>query len=146
MRIAVPVQDGRLSLHFGRSPAFAFFDVDPATRQINSRTTLPAPPHDLGALAAFIQENGAAVAIAGSMGPGMRHALDRAGITVVLGAPAIDPEEAVRRYLNGTLATAEDPRADGRDGRHHGGGCGHHGRGHGHGGQRDDDRHPEEGR
>ncbi len=122
MRIAAPVQEGRLNPHFGRSPAFAFFDVDPGTRQITGPQILPAPPHDHGALAAFIKENGAAVVIAGGMGPGMRHALDREGITVVLGAPGIDPVEVVRQYqyLDGILVTADPGR-----GHDHGQGCCH---------------------
>ncbi|NLF18973.1 MAG: ATPase, partial [Lentisphaerae bacterium] len=31
MRLAIPIADGRLSLHFGHCESFALIDVDPAT-------------------------------------------------------------------------------------------------------------------
>ncbi|NLA92195.1 MAG: ATPase, partial [Spirochaetales bacterium] len=34
MRIAVPVVDGMLNLHFGHCKAFALIDVDSATKEI----------------------------------------------------------------------------------------------------------------
>lgn len=130
MRFALPVRpDGRLNPHFGRSPAFTFIDADPEAKQITGRQTLPAPPHDHAALARFMEENGAEVVIAGGMGPGMRHTLERAGLTVVVGAPSLDPAELVTQYLNGTLVTGENT-------------CGHHhGHGHGYHGHHDHDGH-----
>lgn len=121
MRFAIPVRDGRFSPHFGRSPAFAFVDVDPETKEVTNQQTFDVPAHDHEALVEFIKENGASVVIAGHMGPAMRKALDGEGIEVVLGSPGIAPAEVVSQYLNDILVTAEEPR-----------GCGHHGHGHDH--------------
>ncbi|HEY8347330.1 MAG TPA: NifB/NifX family molybdenum-iron cluster-binding protein [Symbiobacteriaceae bacterium] len=121
MRFAIPVQDGRLNHHFGRSPFFAFIDADPEKKQVIGQRILPAPQHDHGILARFIKENGAAVVIAGGMGKGMQQSLAREGIPVILGAPTLEPAEVVSQYLNGTLATAgETCGCRGHHHQHHG--------------------------
>jgi len=134
VRFAIPVQEGRLNPHFGRSPAFAFVDADPETKQVTDEQTLPAPQHDHGILARFIKENGASAVIAGGMGAGMQQSLFREGVSVILGAPSLEPAELVRQYLNGTLVTTgegcrcghghDDHRREPRHGQNHGEGQG----------------------
>lgn len=122
MRFALPVlPDGRLNPHFGRSQAFVLIDVDPETKQLTGKQTRPAPPHDHTALAQFMKENGVDIVIAGGMGAGMRHTLDHEGLTVVTGAPVIDPTDVVSQYLSGTLVTCQTTCGHGD----------HHGRDHG---------------
>lgn len=125
MRFAIPVLNGRLNPHFGRSPSFAFIDVDPEKKQVIGQQILPAPQHDHGILARFIKENGAAVVVAGGMGAGMQQSLAQEGITIILGAPTLEPAEVVSQYLNGTLVTAGETCGCG--GHHH-----HHHDGHDH--------------
>jgi len=45
MKIAIPVADGKLDLHFGHCKSFALLDVDLDNKQIVSRNDVDAPPH-----------------------------------------------------------------------------------------------------
>ena len=44
MRIAVPLVDGKLSMHFGHCERFAMIDVDPAEKKVLAREDAEAPP------------------------------------------------------------------------------------------------------
>jgi len=105
MKIAIPLANGRLALHFGHCERFALIDADPAGRRILGRQEVAPPPHAPGLLPPWLHEQGAEVVIAGGMG---RRALDlfaQHGIEVILGARDGTPEELVQAYLTGTLET-----------------------------------------
>jgi predicted Fe-Mo cluster-binding NifX family protein len=108
MRIAVPVAGGRLAMHFGHCEHFALFDVDRAGGVILDRRLEPAPPHAPGLLPRWLAEQGADVILAGGMGQRAQALFAEAGIEVVVGAPAEDPEQLVAAYLAGTLACGEN--------------------------------------
>ena len=103
MKIAIPLADGKLSLHFGHCEFFALVEVDVANKKILNRTDVKPPPHEPGVLPAFLAENGAEVIIAGGMGQRAHDLFRGHGITVLVGAPAKTPEELVNDYLAGTL-------------------------------------------
>ena len=72
-------------------------------------TTLHEPPaHEPGALPRWLHEQGANVIIAGGMGQRAQQLFAQNGITVVVGAPADQPEQLVAAYLSGTLETGEN--------------------------------------
>jgi ATP-binding protein involved in chromosome partitioning len=50
VRIAIPLVQGKLSLHFGHCDQFAVVDVDSAEKGIVNIETISAPPHEPGAL------------------------------------------------------------------------------------------------
>ncbi|MGQ9917953.1 MAG: NifB/NifX family molybdenum-iron cluster-binding protein [Bryobacteraceae bacterium] len=119
MRIAIPVEDGRLSQHFGRAGEFIFFNVDPAQREILSSEERAAPPHEPGRLPAWLKQHGAGVVIAGGMGQRAAALLEANAIQVICGAPEADPRTLVELYLRGSLA--EGPNGcdhTGREGHH----------------------------
>jgi predicted Fe-Mo cluster-binding NifX family protein len=105
MRIAVPVAEGNLAMHFGHCQEFALFDVDEAAKTVSGSQRLVPPAHAPGVLPRWLAENGANVIIAGGMGGRAQGLFAQAGIRVVVGAPSAPPEEVVRAYLDGTLAT-----------------------------------------
>jgi predicted Fe-Mo cluster-binding NifX family protein/MinD-like ATPase involved in chromosome partitioning or flagellar assembly len=105
MRIAIPVVDGSLSMHFGHCERFVFFDVDPDEKKIVSRQSEDSPPHQPGMLPPWMHERGVNVVIAGGMGIRAQRLFDEHGVKVLVGAPAEDPESIVERYLAGTLET-----------------------------------------
>jgi predicted Fe-Mo cluster-binding NifX family protein len=105
MRIAIPLANGRLSMHFGHCEAFAVIDVDSQTKAILKQEAIPAPEHEPGLLPRWLAERGATVIIAGGMGQRAQGLFTENGIKVVVGAPAGEPEALVRAYLEGTLAT-----------------------------------------
>ena len=63
------------------------------------------PPHEPGVLPAWLHDLGASVIIAGGMGGRAIDLFKQNSINVIIGAPALEPEELVKSYLNNTLAT-----------------------------------------
>lgn len=107
MKIAIPVQDGRLCPHFGHCTEFALFDASPETGAVARQETVAAPPHEPGLLPRWLAGKGVQLVIAGGMGERARDLLARQQITVVAGAPAEPPETLVRAYFAGTLETRD---------------------------------------
>lgn len=103
MKIAIPLDNGFVSMHFGHCPAFALYEVDEASKAIRSQAKLDAPPHEPGLLPGWLHERGANVIITGGMG---RRALDlfaQHDIQVVLGAPRDAADNVVGAFLDGSL-------------------------------------------
>ncbi len=108
MRIAIPLANGRLSMHFGHCERFALMDVDPESRKVISREDVDAPPHQPGLLPGWLGERGARMIIAGGIGQRAQSLLAEMGIQVVVGAPSETPEKLVGDYLAGTLRVGEN--------------------------------------
>ena len=105
MKIAIPLADGRLCMHFGHCEQFALVDVDEAAGKPTNTTLVTPPPHEPGLLPRWLHEQGAAVIIAGGMGQRAQSLFTENGIKVVVGAAAETPENLVAAYLAGTLQT-----------------------------------------
>lgn len=135
MRIAVPTEGGVLAGHFGRCQHFTIFDVKDSKVVTLSKAQPPA--HEPGVIPQWLAQQGAKMIIAGGMGVRAQQIFIQCGIQVLLGAPCIDPQEIVEKYLAGTLQTGEnvcDSPGHGPGGGH--GNCGDgagHGGGHGEG-------------
>ena len=108
MRIAIPLADGKLAMHFGHCQQFALVDVDPAEKKIAGRQDIDAPPHQPGLLPPWLAERGVNLVIAGGMGQRAYGLFAEQGIQVLIGAPADTPEKVVTEYLGGTLATGQN--------------------------------------
>jgi predicted Fe-Mo cluster-binding NifX family protein len=119
MKIAIPVEDGRLNSHFGGSRQFSLFEVGENTNTILRSETLEAPEHKPGLLPVWLREQGAQVVIAGGIGPRALAIFAHHGIRVVAGQPNGSAESLVAAYLAGELI--EPPT-----------GCTHHHEHHGH--------------
>jgi ATP-binding protein involved in chromosome partitioning len=105
MKIAIPVVQGRLSMHFGHCDEFVIVDVDPVKREILGSETVDAPPHEPGLLPVWLKELGADLIITGGMGSRAQMLFKEKGIDVMVGASSDEPEAIVKAYLDGTLAT-----------------------------------------
>jgi predicted Fe-Mo cluster-binding NifX family protein len=103
MRIAIPLANGKLAMHFGHCERFALVDVNAAEKKIISREDIEAPPHQPGLLPPWLAERGATVIIAGGMGQRAQGLSAEQGIQVVVGAAAGTPKRLVSDYLAGTL-------------------------------------------
>ena len=108
MKIAIPVADGRLCLHFGHCEQFALMDVDDAGKTVTATTYLTPPPHEPGVLPRWLSEQGANVIIASGMGQRAQGLFSQNGIEVVVGAPSAAPEDVAAAYLAGTLEAGEN--------------------------------------
>ena len=108
MKIAIPMADGRLCMHFGHCEQFAILEVDEAAKVVESTNYLTPPPHEPGLLPRWLHEQGANVIIAGGMGQRAQALFAQNGITVVVGAPAETPEDVASAYLAGTLEVGQN--------------------------------------
>lgn len=108
MRIAIPLTNGQLSMHFGHCQEFALADADATSRQITGWQVVPAPEHEPGLFPAWLRQQGTEVILAGGMGSRAQSLFAQYGIKVIAGVATADPHRAVEEYLNGTLAAGEN--------------------------------------
>jgi predicted Fe-Mo cluster-binding NifX family protein len=108
MKVAIPVHNGLLAMHFGHCAEFAVMEVVPATGEISRKEMIAAPPHEPGLLPRWLAEKDVKLIIAGGMGGRARDLFTEQQITVITGAPAATPEILVRDYFAGNLQTGEN--------------------------------------
>ena len=68
MKIAIPLAEGKLAMHFGHCDRFALMDVDTSEKKLLKRVDVEAPPHQPGLLPPWLAERGANMIIAGGIG------------------------------------------------------------------------------
>jgi predicted Fe-Mo cluster-binding NifX family protein len=105
MRIAIPLENGRLASHFGHCAEFTLIDVVPDTKTIVCTENVLSPPHQPGLLPSWLKQHGATVIIAGGMGSRAQSLFNDNGIEVLIGAPSENPNVLAQAYLDGTLTT-----------------------------------------
>lgn len=103
MRIAIPLAEGKLSMHFGHCQTFALVDVETGDTPILSIKEVEPPAHEPGVLPKWLGDQGVSVIIAGGMGQHALSLFKEQGIEVAVGAPADSPHELVNAYLTDTL-------------------------------------------
>ena len=108
MRIAIPIAQGQLCMHFGHCEQFAFVDVDMKAETILGTKHASPPPHEPGVLPAWLHEQGVDVVIAGGMGQRAQQLLADSGIEVVVGAAAAAPDVLARAYVVRRLEVGEN--------------------------------------
>jgi len=128
MKIAIPVENGRLNSHFGGSHHFALIEVDPKAKTTLRTETLPAPEHQPGAFPRWLQSQGVEVVIAGGIGHRALALFAQQGINVVAWLPDGPVEALVEAYLNGQL-TGKPERCAHHHEHGHEHGHDHHGHG-----------------
>ncbi len=124
MKIAIPVENGRLHGHFGGCRQFAVVEVDPDKKVALRTDVVPAPEHQPGLFPRWLREQGVQAVIVGGIGQRALTIFAQHGITVHAGQPGASVEELVARYLNGALTGKPEACADHGPHRH---GHGHHG-------------------
>ena len=108
MKIAIPVVEGLLSLHFGHCESFAILDVDVENKQILSNKEVTAPAHEPGVLPRWLGELDVNMIITGGMGLRAKDMFTARAIDVIVGATAQAPETIVKRYMEGALSSGEN--------------------------------------
>lgn len=108
MRIAIPLVQGQLSLHFGHCDQFAIYEVDPESGRVLNRSDEAPPAHAPGVLPQWLHGLGVHVIIAGGMGQRAQQLFNHSGIEVVIGALSGSPDELIEAYLRNTLVTGEN--------------------------------------
>ena len=105
MKIAIPVSNDKLCLHFGHCEQFRFFTIDEENKKVISTDNMSPPPHEPGVLPKWIGEQGANIILAGGMGNHAKKLLFEAGVKVITGVVQVDPNRAVEDYINDCLIT-----------------------------------------
>jgi len=105
MKIALPVANDQLCMHFGHCQMFEFYEIDEKEKKISGKSALTPPPHEPGVLPRWIKEQGVDLVIAGGMGASAQNLFRQAGVQVITGASANNPEEIVENYINNSLET-----------------------------------------
>ncbi|AEJ60986.1 Dinitrogenase iron-molybdenum cofactor biosynthesis protein [Spirochaeta thermophila DSM 6578] len=118
MRIAVPLEKGKVSSHFGGSERFCIIEVDENGNERSYEEFVP-PPHEPGAFPRWFAQQGVDVVITGGIGSRALAMFKRLGIEVRSCVPPEDPREVVRAYVEGRLPEAEEPCTDHHHHHHH---------------------------
>lgn len=105
MRIAIPIVDGNLAVHFGHCEEFALVDVDKKAKSILRVEKVEAPEHQPGLLPPWLREQGVHVVLAGGMGSRAQALFAESGIQVITGVPTGPVDILVNAFLDGTLQT-----------------------------------------
>ena len=105
MKIAVPViREDRINDHFGQTENFKVYTIS-SEKEIVSVKTIPSA-NGCGCksgIAGVLAEEGVKVMLAGGIGDGAINVLSNSGIDVIRGCSG-EPDENVRRYINGQLS------------------------------------------
>jgi len=109
MKVALPLAEKKVCLHFGHCEEFALIEVDEKSGEIVKKELIESPPHQPGLLPKWLAEKGANVILAGGMGMRAQNLFQSHGISVVMGCPGGDPEQVVLEYIKGTLVIGENP-------------------------------------
>ncbi len=106
-KIAIPVDNGALSAHFGHCEKFAIVEVSDG--KIIATKLLVPPEHVPGLYPKWIAEMGVSDVIAGGMGQKAIALFHQHQINVYIGAPVETPEAIADKFLNGELSLSANP-------------------------------------
>lgn len=102
-KVAIPVENGNMSTHFGHAKIFALIEVE--NNQIVSEQKLVPPPHEPGVLPRWLKEVGATDIITGGMGQQAIQIFLQQDINVFVGVSPKEPNELVKDLINNTLSS-----------------------------------------
>lgn len=108
MKVAIPLANGCLTMHFGHCAQFALLDLDVENKKIVNRVDVDAPPHEPGLLPRWLAEKDVNMIIAGGMGQRAQTLFTSNNIDVIVGAPAITPEKLVEAFMNNKLESGQN--------------------------------------
>lgn len=115
-KVAMPLENGKLSEHFGHSELFGIFTVE--DKKIAKYEELTPPPHECGALPKWFRELGVDRAIVKGIGAEAIKNLALKNVKAYEGDTSISKEELVQKLINNSLKLS-GPSCSGN-------GCGHH--------------------
>ncbi len=100
-KIAIPLDNGILSMHFGHADTFAVYYIEDG--KITKTEQLTPPPHEPGVIPKWLNEVKATKIITGGIGQSAINFFNGFGIDVLCGAPAIEPNLLMELYLKNDL-------------------------------------------
>lgn len=100
-KIAIPLENGVLSAHFGHCEQFAMLEV--VNNEITVVTEITPPQHEPGLYPKWIAQFGVTDVIAGGMGQKAINLFHAENINVFVGAPADSAKKLVTDFLANKL-------------------------------------------
>ncbi|THB70213.1 MAG: ATPase [Gammaproteobacteria bacterium] len=105
MKVAIPVREEKLCIHFGHCDQFVLVEVNTEDKSIIGEEIIDAPPHEPGLLPRWLNEKNVAIIIAGGMGSRAQQLFQDKNIEVIVGAPVETPQNLVKSLLDKTLVS-----------------------------------------
>jgi len=97
-KIAIPITNEVLSLHFGHCENFALYEI--AEGKIIKEEFINPPPHEPGSYPAFLKAHGCNAIIAGGMGSRAQQLFAQNNIEVIVGVGSNEPKTLVETYIS----------------------------------------------
>jgi len=101
-KVAIPIENGILSGHFGHAKHFSLVHV--TNGEIVKEETLVPPPHEPGVLPRWLSDIGTTDILAGGLGQQAIQILLRHNINVYVGVAQKEPKALVEDFLNDNLS------------------------------------------
>ncbi len=107
MKIAIPVAEEKLCMHFGHCQVFHIFQIE--NNKILGVEKLTPPPHEPGVLPKWLGEQKVNVILAGGMGVKAQQLFAAQNIEVVTGIQGeLNPEKLVELYIKDNLTIGQN--------------------------------------
>ncbi|HBD95288.1 MAG: hypothetical protein A2015_16150 [Spirochaetes bacterium GWF1_31_7] len=103
--VALPLDNGILSEHFGHADKFVFFTLNGT--KIESKTEKTPPPHQPGIIPAWLKEENANVVIVNGIGQAAVNIFNSHGIEVIRGVDCLTDEEVIKNFIENNLTDRE---------------------------------------
>jgi len=108
IKIAIPLANSELCMHFGHCEQFAIIDADEEAKTIIKTVLATPPPHEPGVLPRWLAEQGVNMIIAGGMGGRAQGLFNAQNINVLTGAAPAAPEKIIAAFFAGTLELGDN--------------------------------------
>jgi predicted Fe-Mo cluster-binding NifX family protein len=100
-KIAIPVKNNELSIHFGLAERFYIYTLQ--GKEIIEKEVLTPPPHDTGTFPKWLKELGVTDVISSGIGQKALDWFSTVNVKVFTGVEEKEPKELIREFLSGTL-------------------------------------------
>jgi len=105
-KVAIPVEEGKLSHHFGHSQSFHFFEIE--NNQITKTYAQAPPPHAEGVIPRWLVTEQVTDLLVGGIGPKAIEILYAQGMNVYIGVEVDTPENLVADFIAGQLKSGKN--------------------------------------
>ncbi len=105
MKIAISTENGAVSAHFGRCPAYTVVDIEEGI--VKNREEIPNPGHQPGFLPGYLADKGVECIIAGGMGPRAKDLFAHKNITTLTGIQGTI-DQVLDKFLKNELEAGKD--------------------------------------
>lgn len=105
-RIAIPLINGVLSLHFGKCNQFSIVEIK--DNEVVKEELLSPPEHTPGSFPNFLISKNVNTLLVGGIGGKAIDILNDGGVDVIKGLDALSRQELVDRFIAGELEAGEN--------------------------------------